>query len=48
MAQVRLLPLQPAEMLNNWLRLADIHLLPQKARAAPEGEGCPRRRGLRI
>ena len=46
MAQVRLLPLQPAEMLNNWLRLADIHLLPQKARAAPEGEGCPRRRGL--
>ncbi len=34
MAQVRLLPLQPAERLNDWLNLADIHLLPQKAGAA--------------
>jgi hypothetical protein len=29
-----LLPLQPAERLNDWLNLADIHLLPQKAGAA--------------
>ena len=34
MAQVRLLPLQPTERLNDWLNLADIHLLPQKAGAA--------------
>lgn len=34
MAQVRLLPLQPAERLNDWLNLADVHLLPQKAGAA--------------
>jgi colanic acid biosynthesis glycosyl transferase WcaI len=32
--QVRLLPLQPLERLNDWLNLADIHLLPQKASAA--------------
>jgi hypothetical protein len=48
MAQVRLLPLQPAEMLNNWLRLADIHLLPQKARAAPEGGVCESSAALKI
>jgi colanic acid biosynthesis glycosyl transferase WcaI len=29
-----LLPLQPAERLNDWLNLADVHLLPQKAGAA--------------
>jgi colanic acid biosynthesis glycosyl transferase WcaI len=34
MANVRLLPLQPAERLNDWLNLADVHLLPQKAGAA--------------
>ena len=34
LAQVRLLPLQPAERLNDWLNLADVHLLPQKAGAA--------------
>ncbi|MGB5135668.1 MAG: WcaI family glycosyltransferase [Prochlorococcaceae cyanobacterium] len=34
MAQVRILPLQPAERLNDWLNLADVHLLPQKAGAA--------------
>jgi colanic acid biosynthesis glycosyl transferase WcaI len=34
MEQVRLLPLQPAERLNDWLNLADVHLLPQKAGAA--------------
>lgn len=34
MAQVRLLPLQPVERLNDWLNLADVHLLPQKASAA--------------
>ena len=34
MANVRLLPLQPAERMNDWLNLADVHLLPQKARAA--------------
>jgi len=32
--QVRLLPLQPAARLNDWLNLADVHLLPQKAGAA--------------
>ncbi|MFN9071500.1 MAG: glycosyltransferase, partial [Cyanobacteriota bacterium] len=31
---VRLLPLQPVEQLNDWLNLADVHLLPQKAGAA--------------
>ena len=31
---VRLLPLQPPERLNDWLNLADVHLLPQKAGAA--------------
>lgn len=34
MDNVRLLPLQPAERLNDWLNLADVHLLPQKAGAA--------------
>ena len=34
LAQVRLLPLQPAARLNDWLTLADVHLLPQKAGAA--------------
>jgi colanic acid biosynthesis glycosyl transferase WcaI len=34
MARVRLLPLQPVERLNDWLNLADVHLLPQKAGAA--------------
>jgi colanic acid biosynthesis glycosyl transferase WcaI len=34
MAHVRLLPLQPAERLHDWLNLADVHLLPQKAGAA--------------
>ena len=34
MAQVSLLPLQPVERLNDWLNLADVHLLPQKAGAA--------------
>jgi colanic acid biosynthesis glycosyl transferase WcaI len=29
--QVRLLDLQPTERLNDWLGLADIHLLPQRA-----------------
>jgi hypothetical protein len=29
---VRLLPLQPVERLNDWLNLAEVHLL------APEGE----------
>ncbi len=33
-ANVRLLPLQPPERLNDWLNLADIHLLPQRAGAA--------------
>jgi colanic acid biosynthesis glycosyl transferase WcaI len=32
--QVRVLPLQPVERLNEWLNLADVHLLPQKAGAA--------------
>lgn len=31
---VMILPLQPTERLNDWLNLADIHLLPQKASAA--------------
>jgi colanic acid biosynthesis glycosyl transferase WcaI len=31
---VRILPLQPTERLNDWFNLADIHLLPQKASAA--------------
>ena len=34
MSQVRHLPLQPIERLNDWLNAADIHLLPQKAEAA--------------
>jgi colanic acid biosynthesis glycosyl transferase WcaI len=34
MANVHLLPLQPVERLNDWLNLADVHLLPQKAGAA--------------
>jgi len=34
LAQVRVLPLQPVERLNEWLNLADVHLLPQKAGAA--------------
>jgi len=33
-ANVRLLPLQPPERLNDWLNLADVHLLPQRAGAA--------------
>ena len=32
--QVRVLPLQPSERMNDWLNLADIHLLPQKEGAA--------------
>jgi colanic acid biosynthesis glycosyl transferase WcaI len=31
---VLILPLQPPENLNRWLNLADVHLLPQKAKAA--------------
>lgn len=31
---VRMLPLQPTQRLDDWLNLADIHLLPQKAVAA--------------
>jgi colanic acid biosynthesis glycosyl transferase WcaI len=31
---VRILPLQPAEKMNKWLNLADVHLIPQKAKAA--------------
>ena len=34
LANVRFLPLQPAERLNELLNLADIHLLPQRADAA--------------
>jgi len=34
LAQVRVLGLQPVERLNDWLNLADVHLLPQKASAA--------------
>lgn len=33
-SNVKLLPLQPSERLNDWLNLADVHLLPQKASAA--------------
>lgn len=33
-SNVLILPLQPSERLNDWLNLADIHLLPQKAGAA--------------
>ena len=31
---VRLLPLQPLDCMNDWLNLADVHLLPQKGSAA--------------
>ncbi|QNI97105.1 glycosyltransferase WbuB [Synechococcus sp. RS9902] len=34
LSQVRHLPLQPLERMNDWLNVADIHLLPQKAEAA--------------
>jgi colanic acid biosynthesis glycosyl transferase WcaI len=34
MANVKLLPLQPVDRLNDWLNLADVHLVPQKAGAA--------------
>ena len=34
LSQVRHMPLQPMKRLNDWLNLADIHLLPQKAEAA--------------
>lgn len=34
LSNVRHLPLQPVERLNDWLNAADIHLLPQKAEAA--------------
>lgn len=34
MKNVRILPLQPAERLDDWLNLADVHLLPQKKGAA--------------
>lgn len=34
MRHVQLLPLQPAKRLNDWLNLADVHLLPQQAGAA--------------
>jgi len=34
LAQVRLLPLQPVERMDDWLNLADVHLIPQKAGAA--------------
>ena len=33
-SHVHHLPLQPSELLNDWLNAADIHLLPQKAAAA--------------
>jgi len=33
-SNVKLLPLQPEERMNEWLNLADIHLLPQKRSAA--------------
>lgn len=33
-SNVKLLPLQPVERINDWLNVADIHLLPQKAGAA--------------
>ena len=32
--QVHMMPLQPVELINDWLNLADVHLLPQKAAAA--------------
>ncbi len=32
--QVRWMPLQPSERLNDWLNAADIHLLPQKEKVA--------------
>ena len=31
---VTILPLQPADKMNKWLNLADVHLIPQKAKAA--------------
>lgn len=34
LSQIRHLPLQPREQLNEWLNFADIHLLPQRAEAA--------------
>jgi len=34
LAQVRFLDLQPLERLNDWLGLADVHVLPQRADAA--------------
>jgi colanic acid biosynthesis glycosyl transferase WcaI len=34
MANVRLLPLQPVDRMNDWLNLTDVHLLPQKTGAA--------------
>lgn len=34
LGNVRFLPLQPVERLNDWLGLADIHLLPQRADVA--------------
>ena len=34
LTQVRLLPLQPVERMDDWLNLADVHLIPQKAGAA--------------
>ena len=34
LSNVRHLPLQPSDRLNDWLNAADIHLLPQKAEAA--------------
>ena len=34
LSQVHHMPLQPMDRLNDWLNLADIHLLPQKAEAA--------------
>jgi colanic acid biosynthesis glycosyl transferase WcaI len=33
LTNVRLMPLQPVDRLNDWLNLADVHLLPQKAGA---------------
>jgi colanic acid biosynthesis glycosyl transferase WcaI len=32
--QVRWLPLQPSERLNDWLNAADVHLLPQREKVA--------------
>jgi colanic acid biosynthesis glycosyl transferase WcaI len=31
---VKILPLQPTDKMNKWLNLADVHLIPQKAKAA--------------